>query len=132
MAGEFLDALKPLAGQIDGAYFRLHGSMGTPEQLDPEGYLLQETRKILGDELQKIELAQAKAEQSQLKAELSRKEKQESVERRAAEKQYDALLKRAAYRSRRQIEELVAELVPRPAAPAAMRKPSGVCRRRFE
>jgi len=34
----------------------------------------------------------------------------------------EALLKRAAHRSRRQIEELVAELSPRPDAPAVMRK----------
>ena len=29
MVTEFLDALKPHAGNIDGAYFSLHGSMGT-------------------------------------------------------------------------------------------------------
>jgi 5-methylcytosine-specific restriction endonuclease McrA len=34
----------------------------------------------------------------------------------------DALLKRAAHRSRREVEELVAELSPRPDAPAVMRK----------
>ena len=34
----------------------------------------------------------------------------------------EALLKRAAHKSRRQIEELVAELAPRPDAPAVMRK----------
>jgi hypothetical protein len=34
----------------------------------------------------------------------------------------EALLKRAAHRSRRQIEELVAELSPRPDAPSVMRK----------
>ncbi len=37
----------------------------------------------------------------------------------------EALLKRAAHRSRRQIEELVAELSPRPDAPAVMRKLPG-------
>ena len=51
MAGEFVDALKPHAGQIDGAYIRLHGSMGTAEELDPEGFLLQEARKVLGEEV---------------------------------------------------------------------------------
>ena len=51
MTGEFLDAIKPHAGSVDGAYFRLHGSMGTPEELDPEGYLLQEARKVLGENL---------------------------------------------------------------------------------
>ncbi len=49
MASEFLEALKPHAGKVDGAYFSLHGSMGTPDELDPEGYLLQEARKILGE-----------------------------------------------------------------------------------
>ena len=34
----------------------------------------------------------------------------------------DALLKRATHRSKRQIEELIAELAPRPDAPSAMRK----------
>ncbi len=51
MADEFVQALKPHAGQVDGAYIRMHGSMGTPEELDPEGYLLQEARKILGEEI---------------------------------------------------------------------------------
>ena len=51
IAGEFLDALKPHAGKIDGVYFSMHGAMGTTELLDPEGYLLEEARKILGDEV---------------------------------------------------------------------------------
>jgi len=34
----------------------------------------------------------------------------------------DALLKRATYRSKRQIEELIAEIAPRPDSPAVMRK----------
>ena len=51
IASEFLDALKPHAGKIDGAYFSMHGSMGTPEELDPEGYLLAESRKILGNDI---------------------------------------------------------------------------------
>jgi hypothetical protein len=38
------------------------------------------------------------------------------------ERNRDALLKRAAHRSKRQIEELVAETAPRPAAAATMRK----------
>jgi microcystin degradation protein MlrC len=51
MATELLDGLKPHAGKIDGAYFSLHGSMGTTKELDPEGYLLQEARQILGEEV---------------------------------------------------------------------------------
>ncbi len=48
IAGEFLEALNEYAGKIDGVYFSLHGSMGTTEFFDPEGYLLEEARKILG------------------------------------------------------------------------------------
>lgn len=51
MADEFVEALKPHAGKVDGAYIRLHGSMGTSEELDPEGFLLQEARRVLGEEL---------------------------------------------------------------------------------
>ncbi len=48
IASEFLEPLKQHAGEIDGVYFSLHGAMGTTELLDPEGYLLEEVRKILG------------------------------------------------------------------------------------
>lgn len=51
IAAEFLDALKPHAGKIDGVFFSMHGAMGTTELLDPEGYLLEEARKILGEEV---------------------------------------------------------------------------------
>ena len=33
---------------IDGVYFSMHGAMGADSELDPEGYLLQETRRIVG------------------------------------------------------------------------------------
>ena len=46
----FLDSLKA-AGKVDGVYFSLHGAMGAVGQLDPEGYLLVEARKILGEEV---------------------------------------------------------------------------------
>lgn len=39
------------AGKVDGIYFSLHGAMGAIDQLDPEGYLLVETRKIVGEEI---------------------------------------------------------------------------------
>ncbi len=48
---EFKEATKPHAGKIDGVYFRLHGSNGTPEEFDPEGNLLEEARRILGEEV---------------------------------------------------------------------------------
>ncbi|GIT59250.1 MAG: hypothetical protein Ct9H300mP19_11980 [Dehalococcoidia bacterium] len=43
--------MKPHAGKIDGVYFSMHGAMGTTELLDPEGYLLEEARKILGNDV---------------------------------------------------------------------------------
>jgi microcystin degradation protein MlrC len=51
IASEFLDALKPFVGTLDGAIFSMHGSMSAEDELDPEGYLLQESRKILGEEI---------------------------------------------------------------------------------
>ena len=46
---EFMEPIKEYAGNLDGIYFSLHGAMGTTELLDPEGYLLEEARKILGE-----------------------------------------------------------------------------------
>jgi microcystin degradation protein MlrC len=40
---------KAAEGGVDGVYFSLHGAMGADGELDPEGYLLQETRRIVGD-----------------------------------------------------------------------------------
>jgi microcystin degradation protein MlrC len=48
---EFLEALKPHAGEISGAFFAMHGSMSAENELDPEGYLLEKSRKILGEEI---------------------------------------------------------------------------------
>jgi len=36
---------------VDGVYFSLHGAMATESEGDPEGYLLAETRKILGEQV---------------------------------------------------------------------------------
>ncbi|MBJ7392740.1 MAG: M81 family metallopeptidase [Chthoniobacterales bacterium] len=47
---EFLDAVRT-APPVDGVYFCMHGAMATPEEFDPEGWLLAETRKILGEEV---------------------------------------------------------------------------------
>ena len=47
IAGEFLDSLRA-APPVDGAYFCMHGAMCSEEELDPEGWLLAESRKILG------------------------------------------------------------------------------------
>lgn len=37
------------AGDIDAAYFCLHGAMAAENEHDPEGFLLQEARRILGE-----------------------------------------------------------------------------------
>ena len=46
----FFTALKQ-EGEIDGAYFALHGAMQAEGENDPEGYLLEQARSILGDEI---------------------------------------------------------------------------------
>ncbi len=50
IAGEFLDGLRT-AGAVDGVYFALHGAMAAEQEDDPEGYLLEECRKILGEDI---------------------------------------------------------------------------------
>src|SRR5262249_2649796 len=48
LAGELLGAIRQ-AGPVDGAYLALHGAMASTLEDDPEGYFLQEARRILGD-----------------------------------------------------------------------------------
>jgi microcystin degradation protein MlrC len=48
IASEFLDALK-VSPPVDGVYFSLHGAMSAQGEDDPEGFLLAEARKILGE-----------------------------------------------------------------------------------
>ncbi len=48
IAGEFLSSVRA-AGAVDGAYFALHGAMSAEGEDDPEGFLLRECRKILGE-----------------------------------------------------------------------------------
>jgi len=50
LSGEFLDALGQ-AGPADGAYFTLHGAMSAENECDPEGFLLEQARGILGEEI---------------------------------------------------------------------------------
>ncbi len=50
IANEFLEAIR-VAPAVDGVYFAMHGAMASEEELDPEGYLLAETRKILGEQI---------------------------------------------------------------------------------
>lgn len=50
IAGDFLNGIRE-APPVDGVYFCMHGAMASEEELDPEGWLLQETRKILGENI---------------------------------------------------------------------------------
>lgn len=50
LASEFLEQIRQ-AGPVDAAYFALHGAMAAENEADPEGYLLAEARKILGEEI---------------------------------------------------------------------------------
>lgn len=48
LSDAFLEPIRG-AGDVDGVYFALHGAMQAENENDPEGYLLEETRKILGE-----------------------------------------------------------------------------------
>ena len=48
IADEFLGAVRA-AGPLDAVYFSLHGAMAAEGEEDPEGLLLAETRRILGE-----------------------------------------------------------------------------------
>jgi microcystin degradation protein MlrC len=48
MSGELIDLVRERAEGIDGIYVALHGAMATTNELDPEGFLVQEIRKIAG------------------------------------------------------------------------------------
>ncbi len=48
IADAFLASLRA-APKVDGVYFCMHGAMASETELDPEGYLLAEARKILGE-----------------------------------------------------------------------------------
>jgi microcystin degradation protein MlrC len=50
IAKDFLNGIRE-APPVDGVYFCMHGAMASEEELDPEGWLLQETRKILGEKI---------------------------------------------------------------------------------
>lgn len=46
----FLEAIRN-APPADAVYFSMHGAMCAANEIDPEGYLLQETRRILGESI---------------------------------------------------------------------------------
>lgn len=50
---DFLDAIRSAVSKqsIDGIYFCMHGAMCAQNEFDPEGYLLEQTRKIVGDKI---------------------------------------------------------------------------------
>lgn len=50
IASEFLGEIRN-APPVDAVYFCMHGAMASEEELDPEGWLLAETRKIVGEEI---------------------------------------------------------------------------------
>lgn len=50
IANEFLSDLRA-TGPVDAAYFALHGAMAAEGEEDPEGFLLAEARKILGEKI---------------------------------------------------------------------------------
>ena len=52
LSGEVLESIAAAAKTgIEGVYFSLHGAMGADGELDPEGYLLTQTRKIVGNDM---------------------------------------------------------------------------------
>jgi microcystin degradation protein MlrC len=50
IAAEFLEAIRT-APPVDAVYFSMHGAMAAEREWDPEGWLLAETRKILGERI---------------------------------------------------------------------------------
>jgi microcystin degradation protein MlrC len=50
IAQEFLTSARG-AGPVDAVYFALHGAMASENEDDPEGHLLAETRKFLGEQI---------------------------------------------------------------------------------
>jgi len=52
LMGEVMEAIAAEANSgIDGVYFSMHGAMAADGELDPEGYLLTETRKRVGPDV---------------------------------------------------------------------------------
>jgi len=48
LSDELLEHVRARAAGIDAVYFSMHGAMGAVGELDPEGHLLEECRKIFG------------------------------------------------------------------------------------
>lgn len=50
LSRDFIESLSG-AGPVDAAYFSLHGAMQAENEDDPEGFLLQEARRVLGEKI---------------------------------------------------------------------------------
>ncbi|MCY2983467.1 MAG: M81 family metallopeptidase [Planctomycetota bacterium] len=50
IASEFIESIRS-APPVDGVYLCMHGAMASQEELDPEGFLISETRRVLGDDV---------------------------------------------------------------------------------
>ena len=51
LSTEFIDSLRPHVGEVDAVYLALHGAMGGESELDPEGWVLEQTRVLFGDDI---------------------------------------------------------------------------------
>src|SRR5690606_30376594 len=51
LSQRFLHEIRANLAGIDGIYAAMHGAMGAEGELDPEGYLLSEIRKMVGPDL---------------------------------------------------------------------------------
>ena len=53
LSQDFIEGIRQgfASGPIDGIYFCMHGAMCSEQELDPEGYLLEQTRKIVGERI---------------------------------------------------------------------------------
>src|SRR5688572_5710320 len=56
LSTEVMDAVRAKIDQADAIYFSLHGAMGADGELDPEGWLLSETRALAGNKPMVISL----------------------------------------------------------------------------
>src|SRR5262245_34022335 len=56
LSAEIMEHVRARIDQVDAVYFSLHGAMGADGELDPEGWLLNETRTLAGDKLIVISL----------------------------------------------------------------------------
>ncbi|MCA9084454.1 MAG: M81 family metallopeptidase [Planctomycetaceae bacterium] len=50
IAAEFIESVRE-APPVDGVYFCMHGAMASELEFDPEGFLIEEARKVLGQDV---------------------------------------------------------------------------------